>query len=238
MQSACRLRFLPIFWKALNGITCYMVIPKPWSRTQSLENTCFVVQSLLGPMYGIPTPPPLFSMKYLVPKQLTYELWLLEWLCIKKRVLHANPVHQSVGHPLLSFLKCSDEMSHTGNIFHLAPLKLTIKQGVRLSCCWVWGAGELAHSRTPVWAEAPWKCIGSVPSTFLSLGSLEIHPMFLQWGSFPEKKNDHVLLYLESISRSNNSQSQILWHSEDTHSSSVLGSASDSSIPHHNHYPL
>lgn len=143
-----------------------------------------------------------------------------------------------VTHSYPSSLKCSDEMSHTGNIFHLAPLKLTIKQGVRLSCCWVWGAGELAHSRTPAWAEAPWKCIGSVPSTFLSLGSLEIHPMFLQWGSFPEKKNDHVLLYLESISRSNNSQSQILWHSEDTHSSSVLGSASGSSIPHHNHHPI
>lgn len=82
-----------------------------------------------------PPHPHFFSMKYLVPKQLTYELWLLEWLCIKKRVLHPNPVHQSVGHPLLSFLKCSDEMSQTGNIFHLAPLKLTIKQGVRLSCC-------------------------------------------------------------------------------------------------------
>lgn len=140
---SCRLRFLPIFCKALKGIACYMLIPKPWSRTQSLENTCFVAQSLSEPRYGIPTPPPIFfSIKHLVPKQLTYELRLLEWLYIKKSVLHPKPVHQSVGHPLLSFLKCSDEMAQMEDNFHLAQLKLTTKRGVRLSSYWVWGAGK------------------------------------------------------------------------------------------------
>lgn len=66
----------------------------------------------------------------------------------------------------------------------------------------------MAGDRTPVWEKAPWKWLGTGPLTLLSLGSLEIHPVFLQRSGFPEKK---MTMYssLWKVSGTNDHRNQV-----------------------------